>query len=62
MRRLGVAEIDAVYVSATPETTHYPITRDCLAAGKHVFLDLSAERNEPVTLPLPGSKTVRAVA
>src|SRR5207302_2180274 len=32
-------EIEAVYISATPETTHYPIARDWLAAGKHVFLE-----------------------
>jgi predicted dehydrogenase len=32
-------EIEAVYISATPEPTHYPIARDCLAAGKHVFLE-----------------------
>jgi scyllo-inositol 2-dehydrogenase (NAD+) len=32
-------EIRAVYVSATPESTHYPIARDCLAAGKHLFLE-----------------------
>ena len=32
-------EIQAVYVSATPESTHYPIARDCLAAGKHLFLE-----------------------
>jgi predicted dehydrogenase len=43
---LEIAEIDAVYVSATPETTHYPITRDCLAAGKHVFLE------KPIALEL----------
>jgi predicted dehydrogenase len=32
-------EIQAVYISATPESTHYSITRDCLNAGKHVFLE-----------------------
>ena len=32
-------EIEAVYISATPEPTHYPIARDCLGAGKHVFLE-----------------------
>jgi len=32
-------EIEAVYISATPETTHYPMARDSLAAGKHVFLE-----------------------
>jgi predicted dehydrogenase len=31
--------IEAVYISATPETTHYPMAKDCLAAGKHVFLE-----------------------
>jgi predicted dehydrogenase len=31
--------IAAVYISATPETTHYPMAKDCLAAGKHVFLE-----------------------
>ena len=32
-------EIKAVYVSATPESTHYPIAKDVLAAGKHLFLE-----------------------
>jgi len=36
---LKKSEIEAVYVSATPETTHYPIARDFLAAGRHVFLE-----------------------
>jgi predicted dehydrogenase len=36
---LGHGEIEALYISATPETTHYPMARDCLAAGKHVFLE-----------------------
>src|SRR3977135_1707928 len=36
---LKMGEIEAVYISATPETTHYPMARDCLAAGKHVFLE-----------------------
>ncbi len=31
--------IDAVFISATPETTHYPMAKDCLLAGKHVFLE-----------------------
>jgi scyllo-inositol 2-dehydrogenase (NAD+) len=26
-------------VSATPESTHYPIAKDCLMAGKHLFLE-----------------------
>src|SRR5215472_19038054 len=36
---LGNKEIEAVYISATPESTHYPMARDALAAGKHVFLE-----------------------
>ena len=35
-----------VYICTTPETTHYPIARDCLAAGKHVFLE------KPIALEL----------
>ena len=36
---LDIKEIEAIYVSATPETTHYPMARACLLAGKHVFLE-----------------------
>jgi predicted dehydrogenase len=32
-------EIDAIIVSTTPESTHYPFTRDCLLARKHTFLE-----------------------
>jgi scyllo-inositol 2-dehydrogenase (NAD+) len=39
-------DIEAVYISATPESTHYPIARDFLAAGKHVFLE------KPIALEL----------
>ena len=31
--------IAAVYISATPESAHHPMARECLAAGKHVFLE-----------------------
>ena len=31
--------ISVVYISTTPEQNHYPITRDCLKAGKHVLLE-----------------------
>jgi myo-inositol 2-dehydrogenase/D-chiro-inositol 1-dehydrogenase len=31
--------IRVVYISTTPESTHYPIARDCLRAGKHVLLE-----------------------
>ena len=53
---LGVADIDAVYISATPETTHFPIARDCLAAGKHVFLE------KPMALDLAEADELIALA
>ncbi|MGH7877389.1 MAG: Gfo/Idh/MocA family protein [Candidatus Dormibacteraceae bacterium] len=31
--------VDAAIISTTPETTHYPIARDFLQAGKHVLLE-----------------------
>ena len=31
--------IEIVYISTTPEGTHYPIARDCLKGGKHVLLE-----------------------
>ena len=43
---LDVSEIDAFFISATPETTHFPMARDCLSAGKHVFLE------KPIALEL----------
>ncbi len=32
-------DIQAVIISATPETTHFPIAKAALEAGKHVFLE-----------------------
>jgi predicted dehydrogenase len=32
-------DIKVVYISTTPEQTHFPIARDCLRAGKHVLLE-----------------------
>jgi scyllo-inositol 2-dehydrogenase (NAD+) len=43
---VSIADIDAVYISATPETTHFPMARDFLAAGKQVFLE------KPIALEL----------
>lgn len=43
---LDSPEIDAVMVSSTPETTHYPIALAALAAGKHVLLE------KPISLTL----------
>jgi predicted dehydrogenase len=31
--------VDVVFICATPETTHYQMARDALAAGKHVLLE-----------------------
>jgi scyllo-inositol 2-dehydrogenase (NAD+) len=36
---LKMGEIEAVYISATPEHTHFPMARQSLMAGKHVFLE-----------------------
>ncbi len=38
--------IEVVYISTTPEQSHYPIARDCLKAGKHVLLE------KPIALEL----------
>jgi predicted dehydrogenase len=53
---LGIAEIEAAYISATPETTHFPMARDCLAAGKHVFLE------KPIALELAEADELIALA
>ena len=53
---LAIDEIEAVYVSATPETTHYPMALDCLAAGKHVFLE------KPIALELSEADALIATA
>ena len=49
-------EIDAVMISATPETTHYPMARDCLLAGKHVFLE------KPIAIELHEADELIAIA
>src|SRR5512142_277273 len=53
---VGRDDIAAVYVSATPETTHFPIARDFLAAGKHVFLE------KPIALELAEADELVALA
>jgi len=55
-RLLEVRDLDAVYISATPETTHFPMARDCLAAGKHVFLE------KPIALELDEADELIALA
>jgi predicted dehydrogenase len=53
---LAIDDIEAVFVSATPETTHFPMARDCLAAGKHVFLE------KPIALELAEADELIALA
>src|SRR3954463_12498906 len=53
---LANREVDAVYISATPESTHYPIARDALNAGKHVFLE------KPIAMSLKEADELIALA
>jgi predicted dehydrogenase len=48
--------IEAVMISATPESTHYPIARDALAAGKHVLLE------KPIAIELSEADELIALA
>ena len=48
--------IDALIISATPETTHYPMAKDALAAGKHVLLE------KPIALTLAEADELIALA
>ncbi len=53
---LARVDIDAIIVSATPETTHYPMTKESLLAGKHVFLE------KPLALTLGEADELVALA
>jgi scyllo-inositol 2-dehydrogenase (NAD+) len=53
---LGASGIEAVFICATPESTHFPMARDCLAAGKHVFLE------KPIALELAEADELIALA
>lgn len=53
---LARKDLDAVFVSTTPETTHYPITRDCLLAKKHTLLE------KPMGLALKEADEMMALA
>ncbi len=48
--------IEVVYISTTPEPTHYPIARDCLKAGKHVLLE------KPIAMELGEADDLIAIA
>jgi predicted dehydrogenase len=53
---LKIKEIDAYMISATPETLHYPMARECLLAGKHVFLE------KPIAIELHEADELIALA
>jgi predicted dehydrogenase len=55
-RELITRDIDAVYISATPESTHYPMAKDFLSAGKHVFLE------KPIAMTLGEADELIAIA
>jgi len=48
--------LDAIIISATPETTHYPMAKESLEAGKHVFLE------KPLALTLDEAEELVALA
>ena len=48
--------IDAVYISATPENLHFPIAKEFLEAGKHVFLE------KPIAVTLAEADELIAIA
>jgi predicted dehydrogenase len=48
--------INSIIISATPETTHYPIAKESLLAGKHVFLE------KPIALEISEADELIALA
>lgn len=48
--------IEVVYISTAPEGSHYPIAKDCLAAGKHVLLE------KPIAIELWEADDLIAIA
>jgi predicted dehydrogenase len=53
---LNTASIEAIIISATPETTHFPMAKESLQAGKHVFLE------KPIALELAEADELVALA
>ena len=53
---LRIDDIDAVFISATPEVLHYPMAREALLAGKHVFLE------KPIAIELHEADELIALA
>jgi len=52
----SIKGIEAVYISATPEGLHYPMAKDFLAAGKHVFLE------KPIAMTLAEADELISIA
>lgn len=55
-RLLEDRSIEAVMISTTPEPTHYPIAKESLLSGKHVFLE------KPIALELAEAEELIALA
>jgi scyllo-inositol 2-dehydrogenase (NAD+) len=55
-RLLDRKGIDAVYISATPENLHFPMAKEFLQAGKHVFLE------KPIAVTLDEADELIALA
>ena len=53
---LANPEIDAIIISATPEILHFPMARESLLAGKHVFLE------KPIAVELSEADELIALA
>jgi scyllo-inositol 2-dehydrogenase (NAD+) len=53
---LNNSSIDGIIISATPETTHYPMAKESLLSGKHVFLE------KPIALELSEADELIALA
>jgi len=53
---LSNADVSAVMISATPETTHYPMAKAALEAGKHVFLE------KPIAIELAEADDLVSIA
>ena len=53
---LANQSIDAVMISTTPEPTHYPIAKESMLAGKHVFLE------KPIAIELWEAEELIALA
>ena len=48
--------LDAIIISATPESTHYPMIKSALESGKHVFVE------KPISTTIEEADEVIAIA